>query len=375
LKSQAILYTDNLLDYQKGKELFGLLIKKYNQKAMTVHLARCLINLGEIDEAINIIREFVTDKDAGENAKFQSAQLLLQANFFDEGIKILKDINETTKNRWLQQQISDTLKEFRQYLEEDISIDTMGRFVIFNSARREYYFTNFVSVDENSPLLFQITESIEIVPFSKKKEKISCVIECNSPEEISFTEPYTMIFKKKGFYTSLLKRTISFSSDRWRRIEKISVFSPWQDIKTDQIKVIRDYKVQEDTAISTISFNKLKPGVKIEVIFSPRAGRFESVLPESTGPGPAGAMVFIPSDEKFEIKIKFKPIADLLAYYPKVKIIYEEKEKEIQNLNVSRIVLNSGRFDFNISFDSDITAHSIVKTRETIYEIDEKIDF
>ncbi|MCX7704914.1 MAG: tetratricopeptide repeat protein, partial [bacterium] len=47
LKSQAILYTDNLLDYQKGKELFGLLIKKYNQKAMTVHLARCLINLGE----------------------------------------------------------------------------------------------------------------------------------------------------------------------------------------------------------------------------------------------------------------------------------------------------------------------------------------
>lgn len=374
LKHQASLYVDNLFDYKKGKEIYGVLVKKYSQKNLSVQLAKCFINLGEMDEAINIIRQFVADKEIGENLKFQAGQLLLQSNYFDEGMKILKEIDDTTKNRWLKQQIADTIKDFRQYLEEDIAIETMGKFLILNTNHKEYYFTNFTSIDENSPLLFQVSENIEIVPFSNKKENISCFIECNSRDEISFTQPHFMVFKKGNFYTSSFKKIVSFSSDKWRRIEGISVIFPWQDIKTDKIRITRDYKVQEDTAISTISFIKLKPGAKIELTFSPRVGKFESVSPESTGPGFAGSMIFNPSDENFEIKVKFKPVPELLAYYPKVRVIYEEKEKILQNSNMSKFVVNPGKSYFNITFDSEINVHSIMKARETIYEVEEKID-
>ncbi|MCM8817026.1 MAG: hypothetical protein NC913_05900 [Candidatus Omnitrophica bacterium] len=374
LKMQATLYVDNLSDYQKGKEIYGMLVKKYNQKSFTVQLARCLINLSEIDEAVSLIREFIADKETGENLRFQAALLLLQANFFDEGIKILKEIDEASKNRWLKQQISETMKDFRQYIKEDIAVDTTHKLIVLNLSHREYYFTNFVSIDENSPVLFQISDYLEIIPFSKKKGNISCLIECSSREEISFTQPYSMIFKKEGMYTSTMKKVISFSSDKWRRVEGILVSFPWQDVKTDKIRVIRSYKVEQDSAISTIFFEKLKPGTKIEVTFSPRAGKFESVLPESTSPGSAGAMIFNPESENFEIKVKFKAAPDLLAYYPKIRIIYEEKERSLHNSNVSSYVVSSGNVQFNVIFECDVMVHSIMKTKETIYEIDEKID-
>jgi len=374
LRRQAAIYVVNLSDYRKGKEIYSLLVKKYNQKALTVQLGTCLINLEEFDEALNLLKQFIENKDTGEYAKFEAAKLLLQANFFDEGIRVLKEIDGTTKIRGLKQQISNILKDFQQYLKEDVSVDTMGRFVILNFSHKNYYFTNFVSIAENNPVLFQETESLEIVPFSNKRENITCLLQCTSRNEISLTKPYTMIFKRDGLYHASFKNRIPFSSDRWRKIEGISIIYPWQDVTTTRVKVVREYSVQDESGISKINFDGLSPDMKIEVTFSSRAGKFESVSPESTGPGPGGTMVFQPSGEKLEISIKFKPAPGLFAYYPRVRITHQTKTQSVLNTGLSEFSYEMEKIAINIIFDSQITICSILKTEETIYEIDEKID-
>ncbi|MCM8821405.1 MAG: hypothetical protein NC831_01120 [Candidatus Omnitrophica bacterium] len=374
LRKLASVYVDGLFDYRKGKELYSLLIQKHNQKDLTLQLAKCLINLDETEDAFSLLKQFLADEKTGENAKFQAAQLLLEANFFDEGIKTMKEIQSATKNRWLKQQISDVIKDFREYLEEEISFETTVRFVVFNFTHRDYYFTNFISVDTENPVLYQHTEMMEIIPFSNIRWTITYSFECASKDEYSFTQPYAMIFRKNDLYTFSMKNKISFSSDRWRKIEGICIFFPCLDIKTDRIRVIRDYTIEGDFAISTIALDKISPDMKIEVTFSPRAGKLESVSPEAAESGPGGSMVFHPVGEKFEIKIKFKPVSDLFAYYPKVKITQVNKEQSFLNENLSKFSYEMEKVSMNIIFNLPITIHSVWQTRETIYEIDEKID-
>ncbi|MCM8815229.1 MAG: hypothetical protein NC931_04520, partial [Candidatus Omnitrophica bacterium] len=230
------------------------------------------------------------------------------------------------------------------------------------------------SVDTENPVLYQHTEMMEIIPFSNMRGAITYSFECVSKDEYSFTQPYAMIFKKNGLYTSLIRDKISFSSDRWRKVKGISIFFPWLDLKTDKIKVVRNYIVEDDIATSTITFDKLASDMKIEVIFSPRAGKFESVSPEAAEFGPGGSMVFYPVGEKFEIKIKFKPFSDLFAYYPKVRITQVNKEQSFLNENLSKFSYEMQKASMNIIFNLPITIHSVWQTRETIYEIDEKID-
>ncbi|HOK79843.1 MAG TPA: tetratricopeptide repeat protein [bacterium] len=374
IRREASLYADILSDYAKGKELYELLVNRYKQKSAIQPFAKCLINLEQFDQAYQILTQYLSDKSVGEYGRFQAAQLLIQANFFDEGIKILNEIASATKNRSMIQQVKDILKNFKLYLKDDTMIESATKFVVLNLNKKKYYFTNFTSLTEDCALLFQETEMLEIIPFATERKYVDCDIECISDDEISLTEPYTMIFQKDNKYFVKLKRRISFSPDRWRKSEGISLIFPWHDITTNQIKVVRNYSTEGEFGISSISFEKLKPGMRIEVYFSTRAGRFESVLPESSEPGPGGAMIFQPSDEKFEVKIKFKPNADLLAYYPRVRVIMEDKTEPKKDESSFPLSLRTDKTEFRITFGTDLRVHSILRTDEIVYEIDEKID-
>ncbi|HOJ30835.1 MAG TPA: CDC27 family protein [bacterium] len=374
IKREASLYTDVLANYSKGTELYELLVNKYKDKGAIQPLARCLINLEQFERAYQILKEYVSDKGIGEYARFQAAQLLIQANFFDEGIRVLNEIVSSTKDKFIIQQIKDILKNFKQYLKEDTMVDSTCKFVVLNLCQRRYFFTKFISITETCPLLFQETEILEIIPFAADRKYVDCEIQCVSSDKISMTDPPTMIFQKENRYFARLKKGIAFSPDRWRKSEGISLIFPWHDITTNQIKVIRNYSTEGEFAISSIIFEKLKPGMKIEVYFSTRAGKFESVSPESSEPGPGGSMVFQPANEKYEVKIKFKPTADLLAYYPKIRIVVEEKTESRMDEDASEISFETDRTEFQLRFDTDLKVHSVFRTSEIVYEIDEKID-
>ncbi|MCM8805510.1 MAG: hypothetical protein NC825_02105 [Candidatus Omnitrophica bacterium] len=374
IRKEASLYVDILSDYQKGKELYGILVKKFDKKDAIPQLVKCLINLGEFDDVYGLIKDFLSEKNVSEHSKFQAGQFLVQANFFDEGIKVLKEIDAMTKNKWLKQQIKDILKDFRQYLKDDIPVDTESKFIVLNVKSEKYYFTNFVSITADSPVLFQERERLEIISFSQKRQYIFCNVTGKSSEEISLTEPYTMIFKCPDCYTVSLKSKIPFSPDRWRKSEGISLIYPWKDIRTESIKVIRSYNVEGNYGVSTIDFEKLEPGTKIEVVFSTRAGKFSGATPESSEAGPGGAMVFYPQNDKFQIIIKFEPVPELLAYYPKVRISKEVSSEKILNTTVDEFSLKGINAEFHIDFDSQLKIYSISTRQEILYEIDEKID-
>lgn len=97
IRREASLYVDVLRDYKNGKDLYEILVKKYNQKNFIPQLAKCLINLGENEQGFILLKDFLSGENIGEYAKFQAGQLLIQANYFDEGVRVLTGIISTTK--------------------------------------------------------------------------------------------------------------------------------------------------------------------------------------------------------------------------------------------------------------------------------------
>ncbi len=374
IRREASLYVDVLRDYKNGKDLYEILVKKYNQKNFIPQLAKCLINLGENEQGFILLKDFLSGENIGEYAKFQAGQLLIQANYFDEGVRVLTGIISTTKNSGLKRQAEDILKGFRQYLKEDITFETTVSFVVLDINQKQYYYTNFISITKDDPVLFQESETIDIVPFSKDRKTITCTINCLSNTEISFTEPHALIFKENGSYVFSLRKTVPFMPDCWRKPGGVSLIFPWQDLKTENIRVVRDCAIESETGISTTMFKGLKQGMKVEVYFSGRAGRFISVFPESSDSVPGGTMAFYPSTDTFEIKINFKPNSDVLAYYPKIKISEETVSESMVDSIVSEFSLDTQRTSFNILFNEEIKVRSVLRRSETIYEIDEKID-
>jgi len=380
LQCQADLYRQKLKDWAAAAAIYTDLVEKKNQKHLVPSLATCQARLGQYEQAIGLLRHYLTERPADHNVRLQLAQTLLEAGNIAEGISLLKELIASSANQYVRENATKTVKEYRQVVPENYQwpAGTTTALFLFQKTQK-YFFTNAPGLKQGDPVLFQQREKISVFPWSLSRKSWPLTLTVGSRQPFSLTEPLSFIEQTDGLCQTTWKVSALTSPETWRKEETYTVLFPWAEIKEKSCAVTRVYQEESDGTITlTVSVTLPSPGPWQLEVQTSRWQKIEKVEPEPDQK--LGSYLLYqnlaPETKPFVVTIKGKLAYSVEYVYPKVTLtsMVETTAPEARPTREWKGKMPSG-LEYSVNLPEEVQLVHLVKQEETVYELDEKMEW
>ncbi|MCM8770177.1 MAG: tetratricopeptide repeat protein, partial [Candidatus Omnitrophica bacterium] len=382
LQRQADIYRQKLKDWAEAAEVYTRLIEEKNQKHLIPSLATCLVQLGNREKAISLLRTYLKEKPADYSSQLQLAETLLEAGHIAEGIASLRELLNSSAGQYLKEKASKTMKTYRQVIPDNFQWPAELTQALFICQKTQnYFFTNAPSLKPGDPLLAQRREKISVFPWTKERKNLSLTLSVTSDVSFLLTEPLSFIDKKEKTWTTSWEIQPLGCPEVWRKEEAWTLLFPWREITEKNCLVERLYQQQPDNTVSlTITVLLPEPGPWQLEIQTSRWQKLETIEPEPQEK--LGSFIIYrglsPETRPFTVVMKGKVPSSIQYVYPKLTLtrLVESAETRAEFLNRWNYQLSSGlQYTLALPEQEKIQLTHLVKQEETIYELDEKVEW
>ena len=335
----AMMYANNLGEYSKAVEILEDLEKKGNYRNCAVELARIYNRQKNYEKAILLLKKVLAEQPENENVKMMLGETLLNSGSYDEGIKTLREVESVTKNLNLKKNLTNILKDYSEvYPEQEGEIKN---FVYLHITESEISFSTSTNIDRDSPVLKQYVLNVSIYPFSLQKALFPFVLEIESQDKPSLTEPYTVYTKtEEARYIVQWQSETTAIPDRWRNKSPFKVIYPWKEIVLENIIVTRTNKVEGNDLVVEIEFFLPSEDWTIEIRNPSYPMKKDGIFP---APDVSGSSFVSYSNRGNHMKISmlYPKHTDITGYYPEV-VMSRKVTDFTKTLTTSGIVQTDG---------------------------------
>lgn len=365
-------------DYRTAGELYREMVERYNDRNAVPQLAEAVALAGDPARAAGLLKDYLDRQPAPEERyQVKLGQYYLMAGLVDQGLAWLTRIRERTARDEIRNQVYDLVRNYREVIPAQEPLPDTGLTVLFlESASRHSYFTNSVSLEKGSPLIFQQVEELQVYPFSSGVGEYRFELDFTAPKRPVLAEPYSIIRTEGEKFTGRWSGQAAAGPHRWREPAAVyRLLFPWQEVPLPVVEARRSYsRLGTDTMLVEIEVRVPGPGWRVTLEWNQRVGRLQNITPRPDI-NEGNRLVYESVPNQFQFKLEGRPAGNPDFYYPRLLVGRYESETRLPGTRgrVLDFQLPSG-IGYRLESVEELLFRRGLTHSETIYELEEKLE-
>lgn len=333
LKEIASILKNKLLDYKNAGFYFDKLYQSGDINAL-IDLADCYTEEGKYKDAEKSISRYLEKKKGDVKGMMKLASLYLKEGKIDEGMDIIESMKGKVQEEY-REKIRDIEKQYRQ-----VGNNRKNKgFIEITEVKK--YLTNFVSLDEKTPVIFRNEKEIAIGFISGKREEKNFKINFISKNRPSLFEPDTVFTEINSMWAGQWEGTLISSSLNYYKILPFRIIYRWQEEKKNAVKVKRTIREKDGEKTIEVEVSLPDGNWDMEIMFSYWTLRNMKILPEPDERYKTSILYKI-RKKNFKVTLTGKNV----RVYPEIILKKRVLKKEY---NTSTPVINAGESVFTVN--------------------------
>ncbi|HNQ35748.1 MAG TPA: tetratricopeptide repeat protein [bacterium] len=365
-------------DYRTAGDLYRELVERYNDRNSIPQLVEAVALAGDPARAAGLLKDFL-DKQPAPEERYQVklGQYYLMAGLVDQGLAWLTRVRERTSRDEIRNQVYNLVKDYREVIPGQEPLPDTGLIVLFlESASRRSYFTNSVSLEKGSPLIFQQVEELQVYPFAAGTGECQFGLDFTASKRPVLAEPYAIIRTEGENFTGHWPGQAAAGPHRWREPAAVyRLLFPWQEVPVPAVEARRSYsRVGTDTMLVEIEVRVPGPGWRVTLEWNRRVGRLQNITPQPDV-SEGDRLVYESVPNVFRLKLEGRRAGNPDFYYPRLLVGRYESETRTPGTRGRDLDfrLPSGT-GYRLESGRDIVFRRGLIHSETVYELEEKLE-
>ncbi len=357
LKEISSILKDKLEDYKKCIFYLDKLSQKGDINCL-LDLSDCYSEIGEYEKAEEFLSSYLEKKKGDIKGEIKLAFLYFKEGKVNEGMRIFEKLKEQIPEDY-REEIKNKKEEYRK-VEDKYRGKNMG-FIEITEIKR--YFTNYISLDEETPVISRQEKNFEIGYISKNKKEKNFIVRFISEIKPSLSEPETIFIDKNGKWIGEWEATLTPAEFEWYKILPFKVIHRWREERENIVKVKRILKENGDEKI--IEINIFLPdnnwNMKIKI---PRWVLANIKIKPEPDEKYSSSILYRIKDKNFKVVLEGASIRT----YPEIIL---RKKKQINEYELEKSVINFEKETLEVKND-DCSLYNVKFFNERIFNLAEK---
>lgn len=361
----AMTYANNLGQDDMAEKILEEMKESRDINA-SMELARIYGRQGKHAEANLLLRKLAEKSPGNENLQMMLGESLLNSGTYDEGITMLREIQEKTKNQRTRDRLSEMIGGYTEIPLQSGSPEC----VMISLTESEEFFSTMPGIGAGSEGLSRQVIRAGVYPVSAERSLFPFELDMKVPGTPSLAEPYT-IFQPdgKGFLARWKSETFSVP-DRWRPVSLFSVIYPWKEGFPEGMKIDRKSFFEGGELVSEIEIRLPDEGWQISVLNPSLSMRKDGITPKPDYSGNS-RWVFENRSGILNIRMVYPARADIMGYYPEVKAV-----RKLPGENL-KAVIKEGLMEWgeiSLKAGTSLVCAEISRKKEKTVNLAEKVE-